>query len=155
MSIATNNGVPIIRSGSIVTTCTCCGWSCYAPDAGACCDGTNCRVVQQCDCDTENGEVFKGIGTTCEPNPCVGRCCQVNGNCEDGITAAECAERNGYGFAAGTTCISNPCPIPCCTGESRIPSSVSLRVVTGSVSRTDQLGRAIGPYPAELIDEIW
>ena len=50
----------------------CCGvgWSCYAPDAGACCNGTTCLVVQQCDCDPTAGQIFQGIGTTCSPNPC-------------------------------------------------------------------------------------
>jgi len=71
------NGSLLVKSGSLQTTCACCGWSCYAPDAGACCDGAECRVVQQCDCDTENGEVFKGVGTVCSPNPC---CLDLNGN---------------------------------------------------------------------------
>lgn len=70
MTIATNNGVPIIQNGNFVTSCACCGWTCYAPDAGACCNGTQCRVVQQCDCNAAAGEVFKGVGTTCSPNPC-------------------------------------------------------------------------------------
>jgi hypothetical protein len=78
MTIATNNGVPIIRSGSIVTTCACCGWSCYAPDAGACLSqgetGWSCRVAQQCECDAESGEVFLGQGVSC------------NCGCGDGAT---------------------------------------------------------------------
>lgn len=33
MTIATNNGVPIIQGGKIVTDCACCGgWSCYKKD---------------------------------------------------------------------------------------------------------------------------
>lgn len=109
MTIATNNGVPIIRSGSIVTTCACCGWSCYAPDAGACCDGTNCRVVQQCDCDTENGEVFKGVGTVCSPNPCLtGRCCLPDGSCL--ITDLQnCASLGGDFCLGAESCDFSPC----------------------------------------------
>ena len=47
-----------------------CSPCCGPPTAGACCNGTQCRVVQQGDCDTAAGEVFKGVGTVCDPNPC-------------------------------------------------------------------------------------
>lgn len=36
---------------------------------GACCEGTTCTVKPQCQCQ-EEGQTFKGVGTTCEPNPC-------------------------------------------------------------------------------------
>jgi hypothetical protein len=121
---------------------------------GACCDGTTCSVKPQCQCDAAAGEVFKGIGTVCSPNPCVGRCCQVNGNCEDGITQAQCDERNGYLFVPGATCDSNPCPIPCgCLGDSRIPSSVSLQAVGGSVVRINQIPRFGATN--EYLDSLW
>jgi len=40
---------------------------------GACCetDGT-CNIKPQCECDTDNGAVFAGVGETCDycnPNP--------------------------------------------------------------------------------------
>ena len=38
---------------------------------GACCNGTTCSVKPQCQCDAAAGEVFKGVGTVCSPNPCV------------------------------------------------------------------------------------
>lgn len=37
---------------------------------GACCNGTTCTVKPQCQCNAAAGEVFKGIGTVCSPNPC-------------------------------------------------------------------------------------
>lgn len=37
---------------------------------GACCNGTTCSVKPQCQCDAAAGEVFKGVGTTCEPASC-------------------------------------------------------------------------------------
>jgi hypothetical protein len=40
---------------------------------GACCNGTTCTVKPQCQCNAAAGEVFKGVGTVCSPNPCL--CC--------------------------------------------------------------------------------
>lgn len=38
---------------------------------GACCNGFVCEVKPQCQCDTANGFIFEGVGTTCnEPSPC-------------------------------------------------------------------------------------
>ena len=36
---------------------------------GACCEGTTCSVKPQCQCQG-TGKTFKGVGTTCSPNPC-------------------------------------------------------------------------------------
>jgi hypothetical protein len=36
---------------------------------GACCEGTTCSVKPQCQCQGA-GKTFKGVGTTCSPNPC-------------------------------------------------------------------------------------
>jgi hypothetical protein len=38
---------------------------------GACCTGTTCAVTPKCKC-TGTGQVFKGVGTTCTPDPCAG-----------------------------------------------------------------------------------
>ena len=43
---------------------------------GACCEGTTCSVKPQCQCQG-TGKVFKGVGTTCTPNPCL-CCCQFS-----------------------------------------------------------------------------
>ena len=43
---------------------------------GACCEGTTCSVKPQCQCQGA-GTTFKGVGTTCSPNPCL--CCSDNG----------------------------------------------------------------------------
>ena len=40
---------------------------------GACCEGTTCTVKPQCQCQG-TGKVFKGVGTTCEGNPCACYC---------------------------------------------------------------------------------
>lgn len=40
---------------------------------GACCEGTTCTVKPQCQCQG-TGKVFKGVGTTCTPNPCTACC---------------------------------------------------------------------------------
>lgn len=41
---------------------------------GACCEGTTCSIKPQCQCQG-TGKTFKGVGTTCSPNPC-DPCCQ-------------------------------------------------------------------------------
>lgn len=42
---------------------------------GACCEGTTCTVKPQCQCQG-TGKTFSGVGTTCDPSPCVGACCE-------------------------------------------------------------------------------
>ena len=40
---------------------------------GACCEGTTCSVKPACQCQG-TGKTFKGVGTTCSPNPCFPVC---------------------------------------------------------------------------------
>ena len=40
---------------------------------GACCEGTTCSIKPQCQCQGA-GKTFKGVGTTCSPNPCAVQC---------------------------------------------------------------------------------
>ena len=44
---------------------------------GACCDGMICTVETEDDCLNVVGGVYQGDFTTCDPNPCVGACCQI------------------------------------------------------------------------------
>ena len=69
-------GVPA-KSGSHATEAECN----QACQEGACCEGTTCTVKPQCQCQG-TGQSFKGVGTTCAPNPC-GRC-----GCTTGIVNA-------------------------------------------------------------------
>jgi hypothetical protein len=62
----TNSGGATAFSGPHKTEADCLQ-SCQE---GACCEGTSCSVRPQCQCQGA-GKVFKGIGTTCTPNPCV------------------------------------------------------------------------------------
>lgn len=41
---------------------------------GACCENGTCSVKPQCQCQG-TGQTFKGVGTTCSPNPC--RVCDI------------------------------------------------------------------------------
>jgi hypothetical protein len=66
--VSTYNGIPA-SSGSYKTEAECL----QACKEGACCEGTSCSVKPQCQCQGA-GKVFKGVGTTCEGNPC-GCCC--------------------------------------------------------------------------------
>lgn len=54
------------RSGPFATEAECL----EACKEGACCNGTTCSVKPQCQCNAAAGEVFKGVGTVCSPNPC-------------------------------------------------------------------------------------
>lgn len=79
-------------------TCSCC--------CGACCNGTSCTLTTADDCVGTGSVSFKGVGTTCSPNPCgPGACCYGNNNCFciDG-TAAYCQSIGGTFKGAGTSC---------------------------------------------------
>jgi len=75
--------MPCIKASASAGSSTSTGAS-YATEAqclqackeGACCEGTACSVTPQCQCQG-TGKVFKGVGTTCDPNPC--ECC-ANGS---------------------------------------------------------------------------
>jgi len=54
---------------------------------GACCEGTTCSVKPQCQCGGV-GKTFKGVGTTCNPNPCL--CCTSNGTPVAGSGCQQC-----------------------------------------------------------------
>lgn len=62
---ATHNPPLSTRSGPFTSQADCL----EACKEGACCNGTTCTVKPQCQCNG-TGDVFKGIGTTCSPNPC-------------------------------------------------------------------------------------
>jgi hypothetical protein len=61
---ATHNGTAA-TSGAYRTQAECL----QACKEGACCEGTTCTVKPACQCQG-TGKVFKGVGTTCTPNPC-------------------------------------------------------------------------------------
>jgi len=90
-------------------TCTCC--------CGACCEAGVCSVLLESEC-TEIGGVFKGKGTTCDPDPCGcvtdDDCCTTgyyfnNGGTLNGpyATALECSS------ASAAACSPIPCPCFC------------------------------------------
>jgi hypothetical protein len=80
-----------------------------AAPGGACCFGATCAPdYLEADCLAQGG-VFKGNGSTCNPNPCVGRCCYPDGTCEV-QSPAECT---GVYYGDMTDCgPPNPCPQP-------------------------------------------
>lgn len=67
--VSTFNGTPgsgQSGGGGFLTEADCLN----ACKEGACCNGTTCSVKPQCQCNAAAGEVFKGVGTVCSPNPC-------------------------------------------------------------------------------------
>jgi hypothetical protein len=69
--------MPCYQSTNLPSGFTTAGRTGYATEAdclqackeGACCEGTTCTVKPQCQCQG-TGKTFKGVGTTCSPNPC-------------------------------------------------------------------------------------
>jgi len=78
------------RSGPFATEADCLN----ACKEGACCNGTTCSVKPQCQCDAAAGEVFKGIGTVCSPNPCLICGCAEN----DDFPSEVLVEFSGFSF---------------------------------------------------------
>lgn len=78
--------MPCYQSTNLPSGITTTGRTSYATEAdclqackeGACCEGTTCSIKPQCQCQG-TGKVFKGVGTTCEPNPCDTSCKPCNG----------------------------------------------------------------------------
>jgi hypothetical protein len=72
--------MPCYQSTNLPSGVTTTGRTSYKTEAdcnqackeGACCEGTTCSVKPQCQCQG-TGQVFKGVGTVCSPNPCL--CC--------------------------------------------------------------------------------
>lgn len=77
--------MPCYQSTTLPSGVTTTGRPSYATEAdclqacreGACCEGATCTVKPQCQCQG-TGKVFKGVGTTCSPNPCLPCPCNSN-----------------------------------------------------------------------------
>jgi hypothetical protein len=68
MTIATKNGVPIIKDGSVAQNCGCCGgWSCFGPtDKTGCCDNyASYRVTVACPVGQYTWDTATGIEKGC------------------------------------------------------------------------------------------
>lgn len=111
MTIATKNGSVILKSGSVAQNCGCC-------EEGACCNGTTCSVKPQSQCNAAAGEVFKGVGTVCSPNPCIGSCCLPNKDCI--VTSQQECNDLGGSWTQGGSCepyLCSPCALGHCPRE--------------------------------------
>lgn len=95
-------------------------------DKGACCNPITGGCVQSSPEGCVAPRVFKGIGTSCSPNPCpqpTGACCTGIG----GIPCIETTEANCQGpnqtWLSGVSCSPDPCsfggPGACCLGASQ------------------------------------
>lgn len=87
--------MPCYQPSSLPSGVTTTGRTGYATEAeclaacqeGACCEGTTCSVTPQCQCQG-TGQVFKGVGTVCTPNPCL--LCKPDGLPIDGTKPLYC-----------------------------------------------------------------
>ncbi len=87
---------------------------------GACCEGDPAAMcTEKCaaECASDGG-LYRGNGTTCEPNLCIGACC-VTGGCVD-LTTDTCDTFGGTYREDGTTCATlsqeQECGGACCVG---------------------------------------
>ena len=84
---------------------------------GACCEGDVCTVRRGCECQGA-GQVFKGVGTTCTPNPCAPGDPTATGACCVGTvcsvkTQADCTADGGAWKGKDTKCSTYPCTSGC------------------------------------------
>ncbi len=79
---------------------------------GACCtgNGETCQVLSRADCTTAAG-VYKGTGTDCTVNLCVGACC-TGTTCQI-LTSTGCTNIAGTYLGDGTNCSGSPCGAVC------------------------------------------
>ena len=85
-----------------------------APPFGACCfPDYSCVVMDEVTC-VGMGGVYRGDGTDCDPNICVGACCFADGSCDDSADGPACTTAGGSSYLGdGTDCgPPNPCPQP-------------------------------------------
>jgi len=76
---------------------------------GACCTSNgSCRVISALLCNSQQGDNFLGVGTTCETGTCSGACCLPDGGCQD-LDGPECDSLPGDYRGFGTTCASESC----------------------------------------------
>lgn len=80
---------------------------CSEIPTGACCDGADCTIKTELCCGNDGG-VYQGDDTTCDPNPCPTGACCVGEVCTI-ETETHCTELGGTYQGDGTDCDPNPC----------------------------------------------
>ncbi len=83
--------------------CPCC--------CGACCTGDDCVVNTKAECDALGG-TWEGGGTTCDPDPCLGACCDTvppYGDPPGTCTQTYEDDCTGVQWTQGVPCDPNPC----------------------------------------------
>lgn len=122
------------------------------PVTGACCfPCAPCQVLFAYDCEQQGG-VYYGDFTTCDPSPCSPPptvCCYPDGSC----AVVDCMTGCGDGFAMpGQWCDPNPCPVPtgaCCSfvGICQILSQAACIEVWGGWMGPDVTSCSPNPCP--------
>jgi hypothetical protein len=94
------------------------------PGTGACCTGNDCAPGEtRTHCTDTLGGVYRGNGTDCDPNLCIGACC-LGGSCIGEMSAASCATATGAYMGDGIACTLGLCtPIDIATAQGRPPRS--------------------------------
>lgn len=143
--------MPCYQSTSLPSGVTAAGRTSYKTEAeclqackeGACCEGTTCSIKPQCQCQGA-GKTFKGVGTTCEPNPCP--CCNQDGTPKVGSDCAWCWCFCGEGKAAYprfiNVSLSGTYRLKRQTGGGSVTKQLSASV---TLSRVSDAGRSSCP----------
>jgi len=99
-------------------------------ETGACCENDFCFETDEISC-TDDGGIFKGLGTTCaDDNICpTGACC--NFGCSF-ISPENCAFIGGDYQGDGVFCDPDPCPQGCCPGDGADCTEVPPADCTGT-----------------------
>jgi len=89
---------------------------------GACCepDG-DCTITTEAACVAPN--IFRGLGTTCTANACLGKCCLPTGFCQD-LSSGNCAAEGGVFSGLNSAC--NPLTPAECLGRCCLPDGSCL-----------------------------
>jgi hypothetical protein len=120
-------GGTLMGPGTDCVTAACDG-ACCLPEDGACIEGVGPATCG------ELGGLFAGLGTDCEPSPCVvprGACCLPDGSCVDDVTAGLCVLTLGGVFnGGGSACRASVCCRGDVTGDGRVDFEDALRILS-------------------------
>jgi hypothetical protein len=117
---------------------------------GACCDYVQqiCNVIPQSACPNLIGYLWLGAGTTCNPNPCPGACCNPStGNCTN-VAAANCPA--GSIFTAWANCTQVICAAvgACCNPNLVIGTCAVLTQAQCNAVNGTWMGAGTGCNPS-------
>lgn len=104
---------------------------------GACCNvaAQTCELTLPEDC-TSSGFEFLGLGTDCDPNPCIpsGACCRPDGSCVENVYEDTCTDvLDGIWKGEDSYCMDIAEFVDCITGPIDEIPNIQVRVATFNI----------------------